>query len=103
MVYPMIGESIAANWFGQRMQVKNKNSTWVNNAMVTFVSRKTTHLLSKSFGLYEFYSILGNETLNSDFNFLQNNQGLMPLQQNLTGVYPMQVKAYENIQKEKAF
>jgi len=46
LVYPMIGEAIASNWFGQYMKTKNYNETWVNSAMVTFTARKTQYFLS---------------------------------------------------------
>lgn len=73
-VYPLIGEAIATNWFGQLMHVKQYNETWVNNAMVTFMARKTIHLLStESIGFYQYCAINGNETLYFDFDNLDNN------------------------------
>lgn len=45
-VYPMIGEAIATNWFGQSMIEKSPDQTWVNMGMAMFVARKTTFLLS---------------------------------------------------------
>lgn len=72
-VYPLIGEAIATNWFGQTMYVKEYNQTWVNSAMITFVARKTTYLLSQNLGFYQFEAILGNETLYFDYNNLDNN------------------------------
>ena len=41
--------------------------------------------------------------MNFDFDNLANNTQLTPLQQNLTGIFPMKAKAYQNIQKEKSF
>ena len=55
------------------MYVKEYNQTWVNNAMITFVARKTIYLLSQNLGFYQFEAILGNETLYFDYNNLDNN------------------------------
>lgn len=65
--------------------------------MATFAARKTIHKLSESMGFYEFEAILGNYTLNSDFSNLDLNTQLIPLNQNLTGVYPMKAKTYQNM------
>jgi hypothetical protein len=41
--------------------------------------------------------------MNFDFDNLANNTQLTPLWQNLTGIFLMKAKAYQNIQKEKSF